>query len=177
MTSKRSSRDELSENLRPAWRGFLVAVVIACALASLAAYLQTQPTADERNIRAVCRDLAHDAERRDRAALEKLVSPNYRDERGLTRDGALNALLGYLNSGNWTRVRPVTVVVNKIEGNKASASAKVLLAQADSPIVRASEKNAFQLDLKLAREGGHWRVLSAEDWALPAADLEQAENE
>jgi hypothetical protein len=177
MTPKRYSSDELSRNLRPAWRGFLVAVVIACGLASLAAYLQIQPTADERKIRAVCRDLAHDAERRDRAALERLVSPNYRDERGLTREDALNALLGYLNAGNWTRIRPVAVVVNKIEGNKASASAKVLLAQADSPVVRPTEKNAFQLDLQLAREGGRWRVLSAEDWQLPAADLEQAENE
>jgi hypothetical protein len=154
-----------------------MAVVVACGLASLAAYLQMRPTADERRIRAVCRDLAHDAEQRDRAALEKLVSPNYHDERGLTREGALNGLLSYLNAGNWTRIRPVAVVVNKIDGNKASATAKVLLAQADSPQIRSGEKDAFQLDLQLAREGGRWRVLSAEDWQLPPADLEQAENE
>jgi hypothetical protein len=146
-------------------------------LAAVAAYLQTHPTADERGIRMVCRDLARDAERRDRVALERLISANYRDERGLTREGALDGLLAYLDAGNWRRIRPVAIVINKVDGNKASATAKVLLAQADSPTLRPGGQGAFQLDLEFAREGGRWRVLSAEDWALPAADLEQAENE
>jgi hypothetical protein len=179
MTPKRfsRSRDELKPGLRPGRSGFLLAIILACGLAALAAYLQTHPSADERGIRTVCRDLARDAERRDRAALERLVSANYQDGRGLTREGALTALLTYLDAGNWHRIRTVAIVVNKVEGNKASATAKVLLAQADSPTLRGGEQSAFQLDLKLAREGGRWRVLSAEDWQLPAADLEQAENE
>src|SRR5579862_408149 len=112
MTAKRSSpsREQLKQVLRPGVSGFLVAVILACGLAALAAYLQTHPTADEKGIRLVCRDLARDAERRDRAALEKLISPNYRDERGLTRESALSALLGYLDAGNWSQIRPVTIV-------------------------------------------------------------------
>jgi hypothetical protein len=157
--------------------GFLVAVILACGLAALAAYLQTHPTTDEKGIKLVCRDLARDAERRDRAALEQLISANYRDERGLTRESALSALLGYLDAGNWSHIRPVAIVVHKVEGNKASATAKVLLAQADSPTVRTGGQGAFQLDLEFAREGGRWRVLSAEDWQVPAADLEQSESE
>jgi len=177
MTPKRSSSDGLSPGLRPGWRGFLLAIVATCGVASVAAYLQVKPTTDERNIRAVCKDLARDAERRDRAALQKLVSADYRDERGLGRDDALNALLAYLTAGNWQHIRPVTIVVNKVEGNKASATAKVLLAQAEAAPPRAPGQHAFQLDLELTREGGSWRVLSAEDWQLPAADLEQAEGE
>jgi hypothetical protein len=176
MMQKRSSNDELKPGLRSAWGGFLLAIILACGLAAVAAYLQTHSTADERGIRTVCRDLARGAERRDRAGLERLISANYRDERGLTRESALDALLTYLDAGDWRRIRPVTIVVNKVDGDKASATAKVLLAQASSPSA-AHGQSAFQLDLQLAREGGRWRVLSAEDWQLPAADLEQAENE
>jgi hypothetical protein len=179
MTPKRSSasREGLKPSLRPGWSGFLLAIILACGLAALAAYLQTHPTTDERGIRMVCRDLARDAERRDRAAIERLISPNYRDQRGLSREDALDGLLRYLDAGNWKRIRPVAIVVNKVDGNKASATAKVLLAQADSPTVRPGGQGAFQLDLEFAREGGGWKLLSAEDWQVPAADLEQTENE
>ena len=145
-------------------------LLVAGALGALAGWLAVRST-DESRIHAVIDRLADDAERDDVVAMAPLVSPSYRDGRGLGHDGVLQALAQYLKARTWSRVLPVKVIVRRIAAGRAEASAKIILAAAEGATTKHRVTDAMRIDLVLSREGGHWKVLSAEDWEIPAADV------
>ncbi len=147
------------------WRH--VALLLFAAVLGGLAYRIRVRTADERSVRGVIEALARDAEQGDVADFADRVSRSYHDERGLSRDALLRAFGEYLKARPWSEVRPVRVIVRQVRGERAEASAKVLLAASDR---RHRGTEAYRIDLVLSRERGEWRVLSAEDWPVPEAD-------
>lgn len=144
-------------------------LAVLCALGAFVAYLELRPS-DERRITDLVHALASDAERKDVNAMASWVSERYHDERGLSREGALSALGAYLGRNAWSRVLPVNVTISEIKGERATATAQLILAQANSPLARPVSE-AMRIDLDLTWERGRWRVLSAEDWQVPTASL------
>jgi hypothetical protein len=168
MTSRRSSTDEGVE-VSSVRRAFILLLALGCLLAAAAVFIQLYP-ADQRGIKGTCQKLAGAAERRDPAALSSLLSSDYRDGRGFTRDAAIQQLIQYLDSRGFRHVTPLAITVNDVKKGLAHATAKVWLAQVESP--PAGHRDAIRLDLSLRREAGSWRVTSVEDWELPAEDFE-----
>ncbi|MHB1846341.1 MAG: hypothetical protein ACYCWW_16070 [Deltaproteobacteria bacterium] len=145
----------------------LVALALASAFGAYFAWRQLFWN-DERQIDSLVRSLAKDAERGDVDAMAPSVSASYRDGRGLSREQLLARLGDYLRGAAWKRVTPIRVTVT-VKGAAATASARLLLAPGATRGRRSSE--ALRIDLGLAREGGEWRVRSAEDWEIPNGDL------
>jgi hypothetical protein len=168
MTSRRSSTDGVGE-VSGVRRAFVLILALACLAAAAGVYFEFGPL-DQRGIKGTLQKMAGAAERRDPAALSALVSPNYRDGRGLTREAAIQELFHYLDAHGFRRVTPLAITVSDVKEGLAHATAKVWLAQTEEP--PAGERDAVRLDLSLRRESGGWRVTSVEDWELPAEDFE-----
>jgi hypothetical protein len=168
MTSKRSSTDGAVE-ANGVRRAFVLILALACLAAAAGVYFQFNPF-DQRGIKGTLQRLAGAAERRDPAALSALVSRDYHDGRGLTRDTAIQQLIRYLDARGFRHVTPLTITIDDVKQGLAHATAKVWLAQAEPP--PAGQRDAVRLDLSLRRESGGWRVTSVEDWELPAEDFE-----
>jgi len=169
MTSRRSSTDE-TEGPGGVRRAFVLILALGCLLAAAAVFRQLYP-ADQRGIQGTCEKLAGAAERRDPVALSSLLSSDYHDGRGFTRETAIRHLIGYLDSRGFRHVTPLAITVNDVKQGLAHATAKVWLAQADPP--PRGQRDAIRLDVSLRRESGRWRVTSVEDWELPAEDFDE----
>jgi hypothetical protein len=168
MTSRRSSTDEAGEvsGLR---RAFILLLALGCLLAAAAVFSQLYPV-DQRGIKGTCQKLVGAAERRDPVALSSLLSPDYHDGRGFTRETAIQQLIRYLDARGFRHITPLAITVNDVKKGLAHATAKVWLAQADP--APAGHRDAVRLELSLRRESGSWRVTSVEDWELPAEDFD-----
>lgn len=177
MTSRRSSTSGApDEEQEPAGIGRPIILILALACLCAAAVVLSQIfPADQRGIKGACQKLAGAAERRDQAALAALVSSDYHDGRGLTRDGAIRELIRYLDARGFRHVTPLAITVSDVKKGLAHATAKVWLAKADPP--PRGERDAVQLDLAFRREAGGWRVTSVEDWELPSEDFDQKSEE
>src|SRR5262249_29854331 len=100
------------------------------------------------------------------------ISTHYKDERGLTRPEALAALGHYLKTTDWSKILNLQVNVTHLEKDRAHATAQLILARAEGPGGSRRGAEGLHIELDLAREGGEWRVLAAEDWAVPSEGLE-----
>jgi hypothetical protein len=147
-------------------------MILVLALASLPGalllYVRMRSSPEERRVVRVVEELASAAERRDVPAIAPLISPNYRDERGLTRPAALAALAQYLKATDWSKVLNLKVNVTRLERDRAHATAQLILARAEGQGAPHRVAEGLHIELDLAREGGNWRVLAAEDWAVPS---------
>jgi hypothetical protein len=150
-------------------RRLVIGLVIACLLGAVGAWLELRPS-DETLISDLIERLVADAEKHDVRAMAPYVSDHYLDGRGLSRDGVLQALGDYLKSQTWSRILPVRLTLGRIEDNHAEASAKIILADLEATPHRRRARDAVEIDLQLSREGGRWKVLSAEEWEVPAED-------
>lgn len=151
-------------------RRLTLGIVGLCAVGALSAYLELRRS-DSQRIDELVHELAADAERHDVRAMASFVSASYHDERGLSRDGVLQALGGYLGRQGWSRIIPVKVTVERIQGARATAVVQLILAQADHVAKGRRISEALRIDLELAREGQRWQLLSAEDWEVPPESL------
>ncbi len=167
MTSRRSSTDQAEG--RGVRRAVVLILALGCLAAAAAVFLQLYP-ADQRGIKGTCEKLAGAAERRDPAELSALLSSDYHDGRGFTRQTAIRHLIGFLDSRGFRHVTPLAITVDDVKHGLAHATAKVWLAQADPP--PRGQRDAVRLDVSLRRESGRWRVTSVEDWELPSEDFE-----
>jgi len=147
-------------------------VTLVLALASLPGatvlYFRMRTPPAERRVLSVIHELASAAERRDVPAIAPLISANYRDERGLSRPEALAALGSYLRSTDWSKILNLRVNVTHLEKDRAHATAQLILARAEGQGAPHRVAEGLHIELDLAREGGDWRVLAAEDWAVPS---------
>src|ERR1700722_18605262 len=173
MTARRSSTDEPA-GPKGVGRALVLILALGSMLAAAAVLTQLYP-ADQRGIKGTCQKLAGAAERRDPAALRSLLSSDYHDGRGFTRDTAIRQLISYLDSRGFRHITPLAITVDDVKKGLAHATAKVWLAQADPPPV--GHRDAVRLDLSLRRESGKWRVTSVEDWELPAEDFDEKSTE
>jgi hypothetical protein len=150
-------------------RRVVIGLVIACALGAFGAWLELRPS-DETLISDLVERLVADAERHDVGAMAPYVSDKYRDGRGLGREEILRALAAYLKSQTWNKILPVRLSLGKIEGARAEATAKIILADAEGSPHHRRARDAVDIDLQLSKESGRWQVLSAEEWEVPAED-------
>jgi hypothetical protein len=150
-------------------RRVIIGLILASALGAFFAWLELRPT-DETLISDLVERLVADVEKRDVGAMAPEISDKYKDERGFGRDGLLAALDGYLKTQSWKKVLPVRLTVSRIEGDRAEAAAKVILADAGGSTHHRRARDAVEVDLTLARESGRWKVTSAEEWEVPTED-------
>ncbi len=172
MTASRSST-EPGEPESIAGRLILVALALLCAAAAGVAVVELRGREHD-TIKSTCERLAGAIERRDAQTAERFVSAQYQDGRGLNRTNLLKQLFVYLDAHGVTHVTPLSIVVHDDGEDRARATARLWLAQADPP--PRGERDAVQLDLAFKREGGAWRVTSVEDWELPTEDFDQPDD-
>lgn len=149
-------------------RRLALGLILACALGATAVWWELRPSVETRLEDLVGR-LIQDADRRDVQAMAPFVSDRYKDERGLDRAAVLEGLARYLQ-GTREKILPVRVSVDKVDDDRAEVSAKIVLAEAEARPNQRRARDAYEIDLVLGREAGKWRVLSAEDWQIPAED-------
>lgn len=149
-------------------RRLALGLILACALGATAVWWELRPSAETRLEDLVGR-LIQDADRRDVQAMAPFVSDRYKDGRGLDRAALLEGLARYLK-GTREKILPVRVSVDKVDDDRAEVSAKIVLAEAEARPNQRRARDAYEIDLVLGREAGKWRVLSAEDWQIPAED-------
>ncbi len=150
-------------------RRLVIGLALACACGAFGAFLLFRDS-DEQRLESVVQGLIRDADRRDVQAMAPWISDHYHDGRGLDRLALLEALGRFLRSNAGEKILPVRVRVGRIEAGRAEVSAKVILAVAEAHGKERRAKDAVEVDLVLDREGGAWKVLSAEDWQIPPED-------
>ncbi|MHB8421107.1 MAG: hypothetical protein ACYDCL_23815 [Myxococcales bacterium] len=150
-------------------RRLAVGLALACLFGALAAWLELRQS-DEARIETLVGRLIADADRRDFQAMAPWISERYHDGRGLDRPGVLAALGRFLHAQPEEKILPLRVKVGRIENGQAEVSAKVILASAEVQGSRRRARDAVEVDLVMEREGGAWKVLTAEDWEIPTAD-------
>jgi hypothetical protein len=153
------------------WKRVTVGLALASLPGATVLYVRMRSPPDERRVLSVVHELAAAAERRDVPAIAPLISLNYRDERGLTRPTALAALGEYLRTTDWSKILNLRVAVTRLEKDRAHATAQLILARAEGKRSGHRVAEGLHIELDLAREGGDWRVLAAEDWAVPSEGL------
>lgn len=153
------------------WKKLILALALASLPGAVVFYLRVRTPPAERRVLNVIHELAAAAERRDVPAIAPLLSPHYRDERGLSRPEALAALGRYLKTTDWSKILNLQVNVTHLEKNRAHATAQLILARAEGQGAAHRVTEGLHVELDLAREGGDWRVLAAEDWAVPSEGL------
>jgi len=151
-------------------RRLVIGLGLACFCGALGAWFELRQT-DEERIESLVDRLIQDADRRDVGAIAPWVSDRYHDGRGFDRPGVLAALARFLQSQSQEKIVPVRVKVGRIDDGRAEVSAKVILAAAAAPGAARGTRDGLEVDLVLAREGSTWRVLTSEDWEIPAEDV------
>lgn len=156
---------------RPARRGAIVALLAALLLC---AACSSPRTSQEEQVRALIRNAAAAAERKDLGALRELVSERYADDQGQNKRGVEGLLrLQFLRNQSvhlYTRIQSVTLPMP----DRARAAVLVAMAgvpiasEADLPALRA-DLHRFELDLQ--REDGAWRVARATWYRAELADF------
>jgi hypothetical protein len=153
------------------WKRVTLVLVLASLPGLGLAYLRFRAPPDERRVLRIIHELAAAVEKRDVPAIAPHISANYRDERGLTRQSALQALEQYLRDPDWSKILNLQVNVTHLEKDRAHATAQLILARAEGQGSGHRIAEGLHVELELAREAGDWRVLSAEDWAVPSEGL------
>ena len=173
MTPSRSSTEPAAPE-SAGWKITLFLLAVLCSIGGVIAIRHIHP-ADHVRIKHTCEALVSAVERRDAKTAEGLLSNEYRDGRGLDRARLVRNLFIYLDAHALVHVTPLSISIDDLTDDRASVTAKIWLAQANPP--PQGERDAVQLDLSLRREGGTWKVASAEDWEVPPGDFEQTDNE
>lgn len=139
----------------------------ACLASTLLVFSLTacsKPDTPEQRIRALIANAERAAEKKEISALRGYLSRNYADEAGRdwrTIHGILRLyLLRHEAIHLFTRIAAVDFP------EPARAEAVVYVAMAGRPIVSAEElagfrANLYRFELRLAEEGGDWRVTAA----------------
>ncbi len=126
-----------------------------------------QTSSREAEVRALISQAEELAERRDLEAFRELVSEDYKDARGNTRQSVLMMLNYYISANRsihlLTRVPEVSFV------DSTEADVLVFVAMAGRPIGGADQLRALNADLyhvfaSVAEEDGAWKIRSAR-WA------------
>ena len=105
------------------------------------------------------------AEARDAAALKDLVADDYGDAAGRTASVIRNYLHGWLVAHQSVRLlsRVESIELEGTELAKLSVTIGMLGREAESASAWDLAGDIWRFDLRLARDGGDWRVIRA-DW-------------
>lgn len=115
-------------------------------------------------MRAVVAAAEHAAEARDASALAALIADDYGDARGNDADAIRRYARGYLMAHQsvrlLTRVDEVEFMGDELARVRVSVGA--LGREADSGAAWNLAADIHEFDIRLARDGGEWRVIRAE---------------
>jgi hypothetical protein len=153
-------------------RLLLVLAALAAALAGLWAATRPEPPSDEALIRALLDEAAAAAQAGKVSEAVAGLSERFQGE-GLDRAGAKRLMAGLVLRRQWVAVRLAGVRV-AVEGDRATARVDAVLAGGGAGKSLAdllpAEADAHRFDLRLEREAGGWRIVTAAWRAISLAE-------
>lgn len=123
----------------------------------------TSPDADA-ELKALLDGAELAAESRNTSFFRDLISESYTDRRGRNRDQLLDMVRGYFFVNARIEVARRTSEIEVGAGGRARVVLQAaVLGRPQGGSVLATDADFYRLELELAREDSHWRVIGA-DW-------------
>ncbi|MBU0609799.1 MAG: hypothetical protein KKI08_18080 [Armatimonadetes bacterium] len=149
-----------------------VLIVGAALLAGLVAlgvaYLLGRPTpTDQQKIYALVAQGQGAVEQRNATGLTRLISRDYFDRTGTTRQQLVGMIVQWMHGGEEVMVVPEISGLD-LRGDFADMSLRVRLWRGNEPSGPGEE---YAMAVRLRKEGRDWKVISAEGWAEAQSDL------
>jgi hypothetical protein len=139
-------------------------LLVSLLSVSLVAASGCAPDDPEAEIRAFIAAAETAAEARDTGFFRDTISASYADRRGQRRDDVINVIRGIFLTN------ATVEVINRIEAIELAGTeaAKVklqaaLVGKREGAALLDVDGDLYRIELELVREGGDWRVISA-DW-------------
>lgn len=150
------------------WVKALVLLLIIGVLAAVF-LIPPEPT-DEQKLYQVVLDAQEAVNERNPTGLTRLISRDYQDGSGNTRESLVPRISGWLRAGQLVQVVPEVRSV-QIQGDLAQMSLNLRISWGGD----TTAGETYPVELKLQREGRQWRIISAGGWQRAESDVMNAD--
>ncbi|MHB8997524.1 MAG: hypothetical protein ACYC63_19945 [Armatimonadota bacterium] len=138
----------------------IVLVLLIAARWGVMWWFGRQPPSDEQQLVQLVATAQAAAQERNPTGLTRLLSDDYRDKDGNTKQQMTAMIVGWMRGATSYTVVP-EVLSTDIQDGTAQMQLKVRYWAAE-PIAGAGDE--FRMSLALRKEGRQWKVTSAEGW-------------
>lgn len=143
-----------------------VAVILVVLVAGVYIVTHPEPTDEEKIVRLVAQG-QRAVENRNSTGLTSLISRDYFDKSGLTRQQIVALIVQWLRGGEEMVVVP-QITGLQIREPFADMTLKVRVVPGRDPSGAGLD---YDMSVRLRKEGRHWKVISAEGWGAAQSDV------
>lgn len=142
----------------------IVTIILAIILAPI---LQRTAASDEERIVRLVAQAQTAVERRNSTGLTRLISRDYADRSGVTRQQLVAYIVQWMRSGEEVTVVP-SITSLRINDSFADLLLNVRLWRGPEPTGRSHD---YMMTVRLQKEDGQWKAISADGWAQAQSDF------
>lgn len=146
--------------------GSAVLILLLVATAVVLYLSRPQPSDEEKIVRLVSQAQAA-VERRNATGLTRLISKDYADSYGVSRQQLVAYIVQWMRSGEEVTVVP-SISGLRIHDSFADLMLDVRVWRGREP---SGSSRQYMMPVRLQNEDGQWRVISAEGWMQAQRDF------